>query len=52
MNNYILTADSIHHLYAGNHTIGAAKGHECYDTLSKAFPAPFCEINTLLESTG
>ena len=25
------------------------KGHECYDTLSKVFAAPFCEINTLLD---
>ena len=25
------------------------KGHECYDTLSKAFAVPFCEINTLLD---
>ena len=46
MNNYILTFILFDHLYAGNR---AVKGHEWYDTFSKVFAAPFCEINTLLE---
>ena len=46
VNNYILTADFIHIIWSfmSNHTIGAVKGHKCYDTLYKAFAAPFCEM--------
>lgn len=33
----------------GNHSIAVVKGHESYEIISRAFSAPFHEIDTLLD---
>ena len=36
-------------MLAGNHSIAVVKGYESYETISRAFSAPFHEIDTLLD---
>ena len=44
------TCINVHHpIPAGNHSIAVVKGHESYETISKAFSATFREIDTLLD---
>ena len=49
MNNYILTADSIHIIYVQAITQLVLLKATNATILCLAFAAPFCEINTLLD---